>query len=113
MNQPNDTNEPSLASAGSQPVAWAVMQPDSYSVFASRMLAEKMQELCAGGEIVPLYSQPQTCPYVVGRTTLHCSLTPLTLTDEEREAIEESIQFAFPSSHPTATTLRNLLQRTK
>ena len=37
----------------------------------------------------------------------------LTLTDEEREAIEESIQFAFPASHPTATTLRNLLQRTK
>jgi hypothetical protein len=23
------------------------------------MLAEKMQELCAGGEIVPLYLQPQ------------------------------------------------------
>jgi hypothetical protein len=31
------------------------------------MLAEKMQELCAGGEIVLLYSQPQP-----------------TLTDEER-----------------------------
>jgi hypothetical protein len=42
-----------------EPVAWAVMQTDSYSVFASQMLAEKMQELCAGGEIVPLYSQPQ------------------------------------------------------
>ena len=27
------------------------------------------------------------CPYVVGTTTLHCSLTPFTLTDEEREAI--------------------------
>jgi len=37
----------------------------------------------------------------------------LRLTDEEREAIKESIQFAFPASHPTATTLRNLLQRTK
>jgi len=35
------------------------------------------------------------------------------LTDKEREAIEESIKFAFPASHPTATTLRNLLQRTK
>jgi len=55
----------------------------------------------------------QACPYVVGRTTLHCSLTPPTLTDAEREAIKESIQFAFPASHPTATTLRNLLQRTK
>jgi hypothetical protein len=30
------------------------------------------------------------CPYVVGRTTLHCSLTPLTLTDEEREAIQRA-----------------------
>jgi hypothetical protein len=37
----------------------------------------------------------------------------LRLTDAEREAIKESIQFAFPASHPTATTLRNLLQRTK
>ena len=37
----------------------------------------------------------------------------LRLTGEEREAIGESIKFAFPASHPTATTLRNLLQRTK
>jgi hypothetical protein len=37
----------------------------------------------------------------------------LRLTDEEREAIEECVNFAFPASHPTATTLRNLLQRTK
>jgi hypothetical protein len=47
-----------------------------------------------GVYVSPLYRQP-------------------TLTDEEREAIKESIQFAFPASHPTATTLRNLLQRTK
>ena len=72
MTTPNDAAEPSLASAGCQPVAWAVRQPDSYSVFASRMLAEKMQELCAGGEIAPLYSQP-------------------TLTDEEREALAKGI----------------------
>jgi len=39
----------------------------------------------AAAEIERLRTQP--CPYVVGRTTLHCSLTPLTLTDEEREAI--------------------------
>jgi hypothetical protein len=36
-----------------------------------------------------------------------------TLTDEERAAVEECVNFAFPASHPTATTLRNLLQRTK
>jgi len=35
--------------------------------------------------------EPQTCPYVVGRTTLYCSLTPFTLTDEEREAIREAV----------------------
>ncbi len=35
--------------------------------------------------------EPQTCPYVVGRTTLHCSLTPFTLTAEEREAIREAV----------------------
>jgi hypothetical protein len=35
----------------------------------------------------------------------------LRLTDEERAAIEESIQFAFPASHPTAATLRGLLDR--
>lgn len=28
-----------------------------------------------------------TCPHVVGKTTLRCSLTPFTLTDEEREAV--------------------------
>ena len=32
-------------------------------------------------------SDDAKCPYVVGRTTLHCSLTPFTLTDEEREAV--------------------------
>jgi hypothetical protein len=33
-------------------------------------------------------SDDAKCPYVVGRTTLHCSLTPFTLTDAEREALE-------------------------
>ncbi len=68
---PQDSAAMSPASAGSQPVAFAVMQPDSYSVFASRALAEKMRLMCAGGDIVPLYRQPQP-----------------TLTDEEREAVE-------------------------
>jgi len=31
------------------------------------------------------------CPYVVGRTTQYCSLTPFTLTDEEREVIKRAI----------------------
>lgn len=61
----------------------------------------------------------ETCPYVVGRTTLHCSLTPLTLTDEEREAIElaagDYIYHQDPggrAQHIRATLL-GLLERTK
>jgi hypothetical protein len=93
----NEVNEMFAASAGSQPMAWAVMQPDSYSVFASRMLAEKMQELCAGGEIVPLYSQPQP-----------------TLTDAEREAAEYFSKWGtWASAAPHAEALLSLLERTK
>ena len=65
----NEGDEMSAASCGSQPVAWALMQPDSYSVFASRALAEKKRVLCFGGDIVPLYRSPA-------------------LTDEEREAVK-------------------------
>jgi hypothetical protein len=72
-----------------EPVAWAVMQPDSYSVFASRTLAEKMRELCAGGEIVPLYRQPP-------------------LTDAEREAI---VWYAAFGTGDYAATLLGLLER--
>jgi hypothetical protein len=35
----------------------------------------------------------------------------LRLTDAEREAVGECIKCAFPASHPTADTLRGLLQR--
>jgi hypothetical protein len=39
----------------------------------------------AAAEIERLRSQP--CPYVTGTVTRYCTLTPFTLTDEEREAI--------------------------
>jgi len=55
--------------------------------------------------------QETPCPHVVGTTTQYCSLTPFALTNEEREAVEECIKFAFPMSHPTAATLRSLLAR--
>lgn len=45
-----------------KPVAWAVMQPDSYVVFHSHSQAVIHQERCFGGEIVPLYRQPQWIP---------------------------------------------------
>ncbi|NDD85124.1 hypothetical protein EBZ38_12745 [bacterium] len=39
-------------------VAWAVMQPDSYSVFVSYDKAVAHRNICAGGDIIPLYRQP-------------------------------------------------------
>jgi hypothetical protein len=56
----------------------------------------------------------QTCPYVVGRTTLHCSLTPFTLTDAEREAIGGAMVCVkqIGPAH-LLSTLRGLLERTK
>jgi len=51
------------------------------------------------------------CPYVVGRTTLHCSLTPFTLTDEEREAIAHAASRLAGIHY--AATLSGLLERTK
>jgi hypothetical protein len=91
-----DDAEPSPASAGShgEPVAWLIHCGDEWQMVS---LFREHADAAADendGEVVPLYRSPA-------------------LTDREREAIEESIQFAFPASHPTATTLRNLLQRTK
>jgi hypothetical protein len=57
--------------------------------------------------------EPQTCPYVVGRTTLHCSLTPLTLTAEEREAVERAADLIDAKTCGDSSTLRALLERTK
>ena len=67
-------------------------------------------------EIARLRSQP--CPYVVGRTTLHCSLTPFTLTDAEREAIQTAMN-AYGENNDDRecamieATLWGLLERTK
>jgi GAF domain-containing protein len=73
-------------------------------------------------------SDDAKCPYVVGRTTLHCSLTPFTLTDEEREAMEAAATLAGLEAAATYNennekekkfwsdrkrTLRKLLERLK
>lgn len=39
-----------------EPIAWAVMQPDSYAVFISYDKAVNHRDNCAGGDIVSLYS---------------------------------------------------------
>jgi hypothetical protein len=76
----SDDTEPSPASAGSQPVAWAVWSPTwdypiSYASIYKRY--EEAVEVCGKigcsvDDIVPLYRSP-------------------TLTDEEREAIKRAI----------------------
>jgi hypothetical protein len=64
----------------------------------------------AADEIERLRKAP--CPHVVGTTTQYCSLTPLTLTDEQREAVE---WFARHSNHGMSmrrsAMLRSLLER--
>lgn len=74
MNQPNDTNEPSPASAGSQPVAWRV-----YSDNGSEAVYSLYEQARAAADewnwsVEPLYRQPQP-----------------TLTEEEREAVRRAI----------------------
>jgi hypothetical protein len=54
----------------------------------------------------------QPCPYVTGDATRYCTLTPLTLTDEERQAVEWAVSAAENCQHPADDALRGLLERT-
>jgi len=111
-----------------EPVAWAIVGAEDGEVLDSHLYhTEAVATRWAtqhGDRVVPLYRQPPTCPYVVGKTTLHCSLTPFTLTDEEREAVAWAIVAADLEKTETvgefsafvaerAATLRGLLERTK
>jgi hypothetical protein len=62
------------------------------------------------------------CPYVTGTVTQYCTLTPLTLTDEEREALLFCYRAALPEAEKLGgnagelcrihrDTLRGLLER--
>ena len=58
------------------------------------------------------------CPYVTGNVTRYCTLTPLTLTDAEREAVETAMNAygsdnANPECAAIEATLWVLLERTK
>jgi hypothetical protein len=86
---------------------------------AIRRLAEQDATLsvCEGNVTVEMDGP---CPYVVGKTTLHCSLTPLTLTTKEREAIHRAIEqlegvlnIGCIDDAVAAAALRDLLERTK
>ena len=62
----------------------------------------------AADEIERLRSRP--CPYVTGRTTQYCTLTPLALTDAERESLRYYIGTGGP--YVVDVTLAGLLSRT-
>jgi hypothetical protein len=110
--------EPSPASAGSQPVAWATVSTEGATAgtlwtFSDSIEAafRKKVDSYQPCDIMPLYSQPQVCPHVVGRTTQHCSLN-FTLTDGERMAVAYFAQFGqWPAGKRHADTLRALLER--
>jgi len=98
-----------------EPFAWAADIPGRFGAAPTVLFGytEKLVQriAAAGGDLVqpfPLYRQPQTCPHVVGTTTQHCSLTPFTLTDAEREAVK---WYAAYGAGDHATTLRGLLRR--
>jgi hypothetical protein len=113
-----------VSNSKQEPVAWAVYKSDGqpYDVFYSdpacdveRMRGEWMA--ISGATFVPLYREPQTCPYVVGRTTQHCSLTPLTLTGEERFVLREVRDIYADEDdvkcNEIAAVIDGLLERTK
>jgi hypothetical protein len=56
------------------------------------------------------------CPYVKGSVTRYCTLTPFTLTDAEREAVEWFATYGYSSDGVpgrNAATLQGLLERTR
>jgi hypothetical protein len=61
------------------------------------------------------------CPHVVGTTTQYCSLTPFTLTDEERESLTRAVtdceriarEYGIEADERRAAALRGLLERLK
>jgi hypothetical protein len=79
-----------------EPVAWAVVQSECWSVYLTRLDANRAATHGLG-ELVALYSQPQP-----------------TLTDEEREAIAGAVSAEHGrGAWQWAATLRGLLERTK
>jgi hypothetical protein len=127
---PSDENERSVASTGSavsEPAAWAVLDSRG-TVCVAYTCREAAEAYCEGtfNRLAPLYRQPQPCPYVTGKTTRYCTLTPFTLTDAERDALlgaaeacdsreRRSIEFRLPQEAEhwrcLASTIRGLSER--
>lgn len=104
-----------------QPVAWVAFADDGSESGVTALNREAVEDVAAkfGWAVAPLYRSP-ACPYVTGTVTRYCTLTPLTLTDAEREAIEDAVQagefdaglFDCEWARKHAATLRGLLERT-
>jgi hypothetical protein len=98
MTTPNDTNEPSPASAGSQPVAW-IVDGGKISYAASRLCLLKHEATnlvhAFGGTVRPLFRLPA-------------------LTDAERECLEWAEELAGNCEEfDRVDTLRSLLERSQ
>ena len=117
---PQDSAAMPPASAGSvadEPAAWAVLDSRGM-VCVAYICREAAEAYCEGtfNRLAPLYRQPQPCPYVTGKTTRYCTLTPFTLTDAEREAVRNAAELMQemwdkePGPSMVAT-LRGLLER--
>jgi hypothetical protein len=65
----------------------------------------RLQLEAAAGEIERLRSQP--CPYVTGTVTRYCTLTPFTLTDAEREAVDRA-RIAFRDMDHNDMTMQQI-----
>ena len=93
-----DGAEPSLASAGSQPVAWGAVASDGSVVCMMRRRADVASYVVDGTPIVPLYRSP-------------------TLTDEERAFFVLHMErlvwwgHSCPVSRKELETVRGLFER--
>jgi hypothetical protein len=105
-----------------QPVAWVAFADDGSESGVTALNREAVEEVAAklGWHVAPLYRSPE-CPYVTGTVTRYCTLTPLTLTDAERVAVEDALEaneseskvFGCEVATKFAATLRGLLERTE
>lgn len=72
--------------------------------------AYEIERLRGDCEIARLRLNAAQCPYVMGGTTKYCTLTPLALTDAERESLRYYIGTGGP--YVVDVTLAGLLSRT-
>ena len=96
----SEANERPVASAGSvagEPVAYGVVYPDGTTGAVGWRWEDCLEVAGVSDVIVALYRHPQP-----------------TLTDAEREAVEDCWEWAMTADHRSlAATLRGLLERTK